>query len=233
MPLPTDLLPIDEAERLLTLRHYRILDAQPEAVLQEVVALAAHVFGLPASFLALVDEHEVHFPAVHGAALPPVPRVEALCSSAILHPRAVAYSNLTLAAQHGPDAPAIRAVLARGNRFYAAAPLRMPDGHTIGVLCLAGPQPRPFSSGEAELLEALADLTSLAIAVRHLCLATPELGSDQWAAIDGHLRHDLCALRTLLRHLREQHGTPAPMPPAVLRPLLRRLQSLRVVLAEA
>ena len=76
MLLPTDLLPIDEAERLLTLRHYRILDAQPEAVLQEVVALAAHVFGLPASFLALVDEHEVHFPAVHGVALPPVPRVE-------------------------------------------------------------------------------------------------------------------------------------------------------------
>lgn len=232
MVTPAALLPPGEAERLRTLRHYNLLAAPPEVVFQQLVALAAHVFGLPEAFLALVDAHHVRYPAAYGGGLPPVPRGEALCASALLHPRAVAYENLALASQSGPDAPAVCAVLAQGVRFYAAAPLRMPNGHTIGVLCLAGPHPRSFSPAEKEVLEALADIASLTIAVRHRYRATPALGPEQWQTVQHRVRHDLHALRMLLRDLLEQHGAQAPVPPAVLHPLLRRLQALRVVLSE-
>ncbi|GAC1596417.1 MAG: hypothetical protein NVS3B25_20710 [Hymenobacter sp.] len=226
-------LPPDEAERLRTLHHYNILTAPPEAVFNHLVALAAHLFGLPLAFISLVDEHEVRYLSLHGSPhLPPLPRADTLCSVAIGRPRTTAYENLPATPQSGPDAPALRAALAHGAGFYAAAPLRMPDGRNIGVLCLVGPQPRPFSPAEQQVLEALADVTSVAIAVRHLCQATPELGPDEWPAVQQRLCHDLHVLRTHLDQLLAQHGTHVPVPPAVLGSLRQRLQSLRVVLAD-
>jgi GAF domain-containing protein len=227
------LLPPDEAERLATLRHYDFLADPPDDVFHDLLALAAQLFSQPLSFLALVEEHKVHFPAGHGLPpMPPLPRAQALCSSAILHPGAMAYENLAAAAQTGADAPAIRAALALGNGFYAAAPLRMPDGRSIGVLCLLGPEPRRFNTAEEEVLETIAEVASLSIAVRHLCLATPELGPDQWQSVRGRLRHDVLSLRTLVDELSAQHGSGAPVPTAVLRPVQRRLEALRIVLAD-
>lgn len=233
MPTPAALLPPDDAERLATLRHYDSPGLPPDEVFCDLLALTAQVFDQPVSFLALVDEHEVRFPALHGGeAMAPVPRVEALCSTAVLHPSAVVYENLATAAQTGADAPAIRAAQARGTAFYAAAPLGMPDGRSIGVLCLIGPHPRAFSPAEQAALVAIADVSSLAIAVRHLCLATPELGAEQWQTVCRHLRHDVHALRSLLRDLMDQHGATVPVAPAVLLPLHRRLEALRVVLTD-
>ncbi|MFC7669585.1 GAF domain-containing protein [Hymenobacter humi] len=177
MLTPAALLHPDESERLRTLQHYDFMAAPPEDVFTDLVALSAQVFGQPQAFLALVDEDEVHFPVWHGVpAMPPVARAQALCSTAILYPHAVAYQDLATAPQGGADAPAIRAVLSKGAGFYAAAPLTMPDGRPIGVLCLVGPRPRSFDAAEQEVLEAIANVASLAIAVRHLCQSIPEPG---------------------------------------------------------
>lgn len=234
MPMPAATRPSEEAERLATLRHYDFLAVLPDEVFHDLVGLAAQVFDLPISFIALVEEDEVVFPVQHGLpqVLLPQPRAQALCSSAILHPNAVAYENLATMAQTGPDAVAIRSAVALGNGFYAAAPLRMPDGRTIGVLCLMGPQPRPFVRAEEKALEAIAEVASLTIAVQHLCRATPELGADQWQAVCRHLRHDVHALRTHLRELLTKHRKRVPVPATVLHTVQRRLQALHIVLAE-
>ncbi|GAB3296002.1 hypothetical protein GCM10027511_10180 [Hymenobacter humi] len=233
MLTPAALLHPDESERLRTLQHYDFMAAPPEDVFTDLVALSAQVFGQPQAFLALVDEDEVHFPVWHGVpAMPPVARAQALCSTAILYPHAVAYQDLATAPQGGADAPAIRAVLSKGAGFYAAAPLTMPDGRPIGVLCLVGPRPRSFDAAEQEVLEAIANVASLAIAVRHLCQSIPELGAEQWETVCRRLRHDVHALRTLLRGLLTEHGTHAPLQPVVLQPVQRRLQALRIVLSE-
>ncbi|HEX8327114.1 MAG TPA: GAF domain-containing protein [Hymenobacter sp.] len=233
MNTPASLLPPDEAERLQTLRHYDVLGAPLDDVFHELVKLAAQLFNQPLAFMAIVDEHEVCFPALHGAAhLPPVPRAHALCSTAILFPHAVAYENLAAAAQDGVDAPAIRAALADGAAFYAAAPLRMPDRNCIGVLCLMGPTSRPFSPAEEGALEAIAQVASLGLAVRHLCRATPELGPDLWASVAGRLSRDLHELQRRVRELLKLFGQAVPVPFAVLRPVQRRLQALSIVLAQ-
>ncbi|WP_426060894.1 GAF domain-containing protein [Hymenobacter sp. B1770] len=233
MLTPASLLPPNEAERLATLRHYDFTCVAPDDILNELLALSATIFNQPLAFLALVDEQEVRFPALYGRPpVQPLPRVNALCSTAILHPNALAYENLAVAAQTGADAPAIRSAMALGAAFYAAAPLRMPDGQTIGVLCLIGQQPRPFSPTEQEALTALADVTSLAIAVRHMCLATPELGTEQWDAVCHRLRPDMHSLHSLLGELLTQHGTLVPVPPAVLQQVQQRLQMLPLILAE-
>lgn len=225
--------PVAEAERLQTLRHYEVLSTPPDDVFQDLVALAAQLFSQPLAFLALVDEHEVVFPVVHGTSdMPPVPRAQALCSTAIQYPHAVAYENLAVAAQTGVDATAIRAALGRGGAFYAAAPLRMPDGYSIGVLCLMGAAPRPFLPAEKAILEELADVASLGFAVRHLCQATPELGPDQWRDVSGRLRRDVHALQDLARELLLPFGPVAPVPTALLALVQQALQALRLTLVE-
>ncbi|SFQ50138.1 GAF domain-containing protein [Hymenobacter arizonensis] len=233
MLTPASLLPPNEAERLATLRHYDFSHVAPDDILNDLLALSATLFAQPLAFLALVDEQEVRFPALYGLpAVTAIPRVNALCSTAILQPHTLAYENLAAAAQTGADAPAIRSALALGAGFYAAAPLRMPDGQAIGVLCLIGQQPRPFSPTEQEALTALADVASLAIAVRHMCLATPELGTEQWSAVCHRLRPDVQNLHTLLSELLTQHGTQVPVAPAVLQQVQQRLQTLPLLLAE-
>ncbi|MBJ6107687.1 GAF domain-containing protein [Hymenobacter sp. BT523] len=233
MSAPSSLVPPYEAERLQSLRHYNFLSTPPDDVFYALVALAAQVFGQPTSFVALVDANEVLFPVRHGAnCMPSVPRDQALCSSAILAPGVVAYENLAAAALTGADAPAIGAAVARGNGFYAAAPLRMPDGYHIGVLCLMGPQPRTFSQTEAEALEALANVFSVALSVRHLCLETPELGPEEWAVICGRLRTGLAALSRHVLELLPPHGAVVPTPAAVLELLQQGLRKLHLGLQE-
>lgn len=229
MNTPASLLPPNEAERLQTLRHYQVLSAPLDDVFRELVKLSALLFNQPLAFLGIVDEHAVLFPALHGAAhLRPVPRASALCSTAIHYPHAIAYENLTAAAQNGIDAPAIRAALADGAAFYAGAPLRMPDRNCVGVLCLMGPTPRPFAPAEEAALEAIADVASLGLAVRHLCRSTPEL----WASMAGRLCRDLHALQRQVSELLLLFGQAVPVPFAVLRVVQQQLQALRMVLAQ-
>ena len=233
MNTPASLLPLDEAERLQTLRQYQVLSAPLDDVFQDLVKLSALLFNMPLAFLAIVDEHEVLFPALHGAAyLRPVPRANALCSVAIHYPHAIAYENLPAAAQNGIDAQAIRAALDEGAAFYAGAPLRMPDHNCVGVLCLMGPTPRPFVPSEEAALEAIADVASLCLAVRHLCRSTPELGPKLWATLAGRLCRDLQALQRQVGEMLQLFGRGAPVPFPVLRAVQQQLQALRIVLAQ-
>ena len=233
MSTPAALLPPNEAERLATLRHYNILTAPPEGVFLSLTAFAAHLFAVPLSFVALVDEHEVCFPVAHGMErMRSMPRAQALCATAILHTHPVVYENLSAAPQAGPDGEAIRSALALGNGFYAAAPLRMPDGHSIGVLCLASPAPRQLSAAEQDTLSDIADLTALVIAVRHLCLATPELGADEWRVASGQLQQALAALRIQSNESRSQHELQTQVPETVLQAVRKGLLALRITLAE-
>ena len=231
---PAALLPPYEAERLRSLHHYNLQATPADGIFHSLVALAAHAFAQPMAFLALVEEHEVSFPVQHGlGAMPPLPRAHALCSSAVLCPHAVAYENIPTAAQTGPDAPAIRAAVALGLGFYAAAPLRMPDGQPIGVLCLAGPEPRAFQAAEETALESLADVTSLALAVHHLCRSTPELGPVQWANLCDRLQHDVDTLEEQLAELRHKHAPAgAAVPDEVLNALTQGLQALHLELLD-
>ncbi|MVN74970.1 GAF domain-containing protein [Hymenobacter sp. HMF4947] len=229
--IPATLLPPDEAERLRSLQHYDILHSLNEAVFDEFVALAARIFSLPISLIALVDEVEVVYKANYG--MPDneaQPREEALCSTAILHNKAVVYQDLSL--EQDPHITAQAAQAARINhiRFYAAAPLRMPDHRNIGSLCIIDRQPRTFSPDEQRILEQLAALVSQTVAVRHLCLSQPDGGKACWVPLRAQLQEEVQALTALVRYMFARHGTKVPVPIDSLAQVGRRLLDLRELL---
>lgn len=218
------LLPPDEAERLLSLRHYDLVHALHEPVFDEFVALTARIFSLPISLISLVEADDVHYKGSYGLPSPDAqPRQEALCATAILHQRAVVYQDLATENNANLTAQAALAAQQHQLRFYAAAPLRMPDQHNIGALCVSGRQPRTFSLDEQQLLEHLAAIVSQTIAVRQRCLARPAGGEWHWHRLRTQLQEEVQALAALVRYLFVRHGTQVPVPADSLAQIGHRL----------
>lgn len=229
--LVTPLAAVPEAARLATLRHYDVLPFLREDVFDEFVSLAARIFNLPISLFNLVDAQQVS-PAAHyglpGAT--PQPRAEILCSTVVAHNRVVVYHDLAAAPLTGPDADAIQATLAQQMRFYAAAPVRLANAHSIGTLCLLGRQPREFTAEEQHVLQALADTVSQAIMARHHCYSTSGLGEAHWLRLRPQLHDEVHALAALVRYLLTRYGSLTPVPDEVLHLVLRRLADLCLLL---
>lgn len=229
---PASLLPSDEAERLQSLRAYNVLPALIEPLFDEFVTLTAQVFSLPISLIAVVEENEVHYPANHG--MPghdQLPRVEALCSTAIQQARAVVYHDLGLeSAAITPEAA--RAAQDNELRFYAGAVLRLPDQRLLGTLCIIDRQPRTFSADEQQVLDHLAAVVSQAITVRHACLARSSAGAAQWEQLRIQLQEELRELTALVRYLFTRYGVQIPVPADLLAQVERRLLDLQRLLNE-
>lgn len=148
---------LNEAERLAALRRYEILDTPPEPAFDRIARLASYVLGAPISLVSLIDETRQWFKARHGIETTQTPRSMAFCAHAIL-------SDDVLVV---PDARADRRFadnpLVTGEpniRFYAGAPLRTPEGHRLGTLCVIDRRPRTLDDEKRALL---ADLSALVV----------------------------------------------------------------------
>jgi GAF domain-containing protein len=205
-PTPACLLPVNEAQRLQSLRTYNLLQAPPERVFAELVSLSAHVFRLPVSLLGIVGADEVVYKATYG--LPGLrvrPRGETFCALAVSQNKSFVFCDVTQAQHASLTEAAQKAVLALGAHFYAGAPLRLPDAQTIGALCVAGFETRPFIPQEQRLLELLAQVVGLTLAARHTCLTSRGLGWVHWQMLEDQLAE---AVQTLGAWVQQRLATP-------------------------
>ncbi|WP_237169937.1 GGDEF domain-containing protein [Pandoraea faecigallinarum] len=148
---------LDEAERLAALRRYEILDTPPEPAFERIVRLASYVMGVPISLISLIDESRQWFKSKRGINATQTPRSMAFCTHAILGDDVLVV----------PDARADRRFadnpLVTGDpniRFYAGAPLRTPEGHRLGTLCVIDRRPHDLDDEKRGLL---ADLSALVV----------------------------------------------------------------------
>jgi GAF domain-containing protein len=159
-----------ESDRLEILRSYRVLDTPPEPAFDAIVALACELFQVPIAGIALVDEQRVWLKAVRGYGSQEIPRDSALC-------------DLSLSAKDVlviPDAAADprtrgRAIVGDvGLRFYAAAPLRTPEGATLGTLFIADARVRKLPPADRRRIHGLASLVMDQLELRAaLCRIAP------------------------------------------------------------
>lgn len=228
---PSFLLPANETKRLQTLRAYDILHSLQEPLFTEVVELAATLFNVPISLIALVGADEVEYKAVHGLpGLRSQPRVEAICSLAVKEEQVVVFTDLEHSHALTPEAD--MAAQAKGLRFYAGAPICVPGGYSIGTLCLIDRQPRTFNTAEQLMLEQHAQLVAWLIAVRQQCLVHNARGREHWSTVRTELAWEVQALIALVRYLATYSGTHIPVPTDVLELVGRRLTELRGKLAD-
>lgn len=149
-------IPPNEAERLQTLTHYKILDTKPEERFDDLAKLAAIICDVPISLMTLIDEKRQWFKAKYGLEAQELPRATAFCTHAIMQP------DLFVVPDASQDQVFAKNPLVTGEphvRFYAGAPLAAPNGNLLGTICVIDRKPKELSPKQQEALRIISRLT--------------------------------------------------------------------------
>lgn len=155
MQTPFDTADLDHLHRLEALEAYDILDTAPEPEFDDIVFIASTVCGTPVSLVSLVEVDRQWFKARIGFEACETPIAQSVCAHALGSPDLLIIPDLTADRRTAnnrlvTEAPHIR--------FYAGAPLIVPDGTIIGTLCVIDTIPRPqgLNENQQKVLQALA-----------------------------------------------------------------------------
>lgn len=150
-------IPHDEDQRLAALRKLGLLDTPAEQRFDWLVEFASTQLDMPIAVVSLVDDQRQWFKARVGLQASETPRHISFCAHAI------ASDDIFIVEDARADARFADNPLVTGGphiRFYAGAPLKAPDGHRVGTLCVIDTRPRKLAAHELEALEALRQLAS-------------------------------------------------------------------------
>ncbi len=145
-------LPANEDARLDALRELEILDTAPEPEFDDLALIASQICGTPISMISLIDRDRQWFKSRVGMEAQQTPRDVAFCAHAILQRDLFVVSDATEDPRFATN-PLV--TLDPKIRFYAGAPLRTPDGHALGTLCVMDRTPRQLSQEQENALRAL------------------------------------------------------------------------------
>lgn len=145
--------PANEAERLLALRSYAVLDTAAEPEFDALAKLAAHILETPIALVSLVDADRQWFKARYGLDAPETPRDVSFCGHIVATERPLIVNDAH-EDNRFVDNPLVTG--APNVRFYAGMPLTTPDGMVMGSLCAIDHVARRPSAKQLEMLELLA-----------------------------------------------------------------------------
>ncbi|MET0935315.1 MAG: GAF domain-containing protein [Luteibacter sp.] len=148
-------VPADEAARLRAVGRTGLLDTASEEAFDRITRLAALVAGTPVSTISLLTAKRQWFKSALGTDIVETSRDHAICAYAILG------SETLVVEDTQRDARFRENPLVTGDphiRFYAGCPIKGPDGHAIGTLCVMDHEPRRLDATQLNVLRTLADI---------------------------------------------------------------------------
>ena len=181
---------MEESERIQALVDYNILDTLPEKEFDDIVEIAAALFGVKISLIGLIDSKRQWYKAKVGVEGSEVPVDSTFCKYAIQSPDTIMVVEDASADHRFKDHPMVTG--SPNIRFYASAPLISPSGYVLGTLCVIDDQPRTILEEHKKLLKLLAQRVIHHLESRKESLnASKELHS---------IMNDLTQIRTRLEH---------------------------------
>ena len=189
--------PANEADRLVALREYHILDTEAEPAYDDIAQLAAEICGVPIALVSLVDESRQWFKARTGMEDQETSREVAFCAHAILQLEPLIVRD-ALKDERFVDSALV--VNAPHIRFYAGYPLINPEGFALGTLCALDRKPRQLSAKQDRLMKALARQVMALLDARrisnHLAKALENI----------EYLHGLLPICAWCKRIRDDHG---------------------------
>lgn len=143
--------PVNEKQRLATLRGYEILDTEPEAAFDDLTFLASYICQTPIALISLIDADRQWFKSKVGISMTETSRDIAFCASTVLQPDVFIVPDASEDDRFSEN-PLV--VSEPRIRFYAGASL-MTEGHALGALCVIDRVPRTLSPEQLDALRAL------------------------------------------------------------------------------
>ncbi|MEP6871734.1 MAG: GAF domain-containing sensor histidine kinase [Anaerolineaceae bacterium] len=143
----------EDEGRLAALQSYGILDTPREAAFDDITRMAMMICGTPVSLINLIDADRQWFKSAAGLVLGAMPFDSSICAHAVRDGDFFTVSDLK------EDDRFANHPLVTGNpgiRFYAGAPLRTVEGHTLGMVCVLDVVARQLEISQMEALESLA-----------------------------------------------------------------------------
>jgi len=156
-------VPPDEAGRLASLRELEILDTPAEQEFDDLAHLARSICATPIALLSLVDADRQWFKSRVGLDVTETHRDLSFCAHAILGEDIFVIPDATQDPRFSDNE------LVTGGpriRFYAGAPLRLPDGHAMGTLSVIDYVPRDLTPSQHAMLLALKRQAEANLALR-------------------------------------------------------------------
>lgn len=151
--------------------HYRMVDTQADPAFDRIAALAARLMQVPMVLICIVEGSRIWVKSHHGCPAAMLAQVADLCAST----RSDDTPLVVRDALH--DARMASHPLVTGGfglRFYASAPLRMPDGERVGSLCLLDQRSRAPSRRAIDNLRSLAAIVVDQLAARDVVAGNAE-----------------------------------------------------------
>jgi signal transduction histidine kinase/CheY-like chemotaxis protein len=144
-----------DAGRLAAVRQSGLLDCGAEEEFDRFTRMAANLVQAPIARLSIVDDTGQHFKSTVGP-LPPCGRATPLSHAICKH---VVGDRAPLCIPDTTDDPRVAsngAVTEHGTGAYCGQPVHSPDGHVLGVLCVADGSAHAWSQRDLEILADLA-----------------------------------------------------------------------------
>ena len=153
-----------EETRLERLRRYLILDSAPETAYDDITRAAKSLFDVPLVAVNFLDTDRDWFKSKIGTDLQESPRATSFCIQMLLKPDAVIVSEDTAHDQRFAAHPLV--VGPPYFRFYAAAPIKSPDGLVMGTVCAFDFQPHKVAESQIRTLAELATAVTVLLEKR-------------------------------------------------------------------
>jgi len=186
-------IPPEEAQRLMELARYEVLDSAREEVFERVARLAARLLDMPMAAINFIDIDRHWGKAATGFEPSELPRSASFCAWTILSDQPTIIPNM-VKDQRFADHPAV--THQPQLRTYAGAPLQTASGNRIGTLCVMGPEARTYTSEDLQALQDLAATAMTELDLRlQLRLVSRELETQHDRAME--LRRTLAHAQTL------------------------------------
>jgi len=201
-------IPVDEAQRIRSVRAYEILDTPPEPEFDALARLASHTFAAPIAVVAMMDSERLWFKSRLGLDIPELDRKVAFCAHAIMRPE----QPLVVPDLSQDNRFAHNPLVAQPPhvRFYAGAPIRDSDGRALGTIAVIDAQPRQFSAEQRLALSDLSFLVTTALDARKRSLDLERMAStDHLTGIANRARFEASLQAELARARRT--GTPVSL----------------------
>jgi diguanylate cyclase (GGDEF)-like protein len=157
-------IPLNEAGRISSLRLLKLIGVEEDPWWDNVTRLAARICGTPFAAVNLIEATYQYSLGAFGYEASEVDRGLAMCAVAITSPTPTYTGDASRDAQWA-DHPFVSGEL-DSVRTYYAAPLTLPNGHTIGTLCTYSRSVTDLTADQLEAMKDLAELTVRMLEIR-------------------------------------------------------------------